>query len=541
MLLLCEGVMAQPTISSLSATSGVAGASVVIHGTNFNTTPANNEVYFGATKATVTAATTTSLTATVPLGATFAPVSVLNTSTSLQAYSNKLFLPTYNNIADLPDTVNFNTQVTFKSGLFPQAVTIYDIDGDGKPDIIIADEWGDSVSILRNISATGTMTSSSFAPRVSFAAGSQVYGLTIGDIDGDGKPDIVVTNESSNTVSILRNTSISGSISFATQITDSLNGQPTFVALGDFDGDGRIDMAVAINHFSVYVFKNTSSTGSISFATPWIDTVNSSPSNYDPYSVSIADMDGDGKLDLVITKNNLGFNVLRNISSTGTIAFAAPYEYVATVDYFSGQVSIADLDGDGKPDFLASRSQNPSFWMMRNTSSPGSLSFAAEINFQPYFGMNIGGANFEALGDLDGDGKPDLVFCTEASDGVSFVAVCLNTSSAGSVSFASTTHFAAGNDPLGVAIGDLNGDGKPDLVVTNYNDTTISVFANDPLPAVITGYPGVCLESTTTLHYSVTGGTWSSSNTSIATVGGDYSDRWSEWGELLKNMVQNRV
>src|SRR5471030_1472542 len=81
-------VMAQaPTITSFTPASGPVGTSVTITGTNFNATAANNIVFFGATMATVTAASTTSLTVTVPAGATYQPISVLNGATALTGYS----------------------------------------------------------------------------------------------------------------------------------------------------------------------------------------------------------------------------------------------------------------------------------------------------------------------------------------------------------------------------------------------------------------------------------------------------------------------
>src|SRR6185436_7677826 len=105
-----------PTITSVSPNVANPGSSVTITGTNFNATPANNIVYFGATKATVTAAGTTSLTATLPTGATFAPVSLNNTVLNLTAYSQYPFLPKYDNSAYIAASVNFEPKVDFTAG-----------------------------------------------------------------------------------------------------------------------------------------------------------------------------------------------------------------------------------------------------------------------------------------------------------------------------------------------------------------------------------------------------------------------------------------
>jgi hypothetical protein len=97
-----------PRVTTVSPMVGYPASSVTITGTNFNTTPANNIVYFGATRATVNTASATSLNVTVPIGATYMPVSVNNTASALTGYSQYPFLPTYDNSAYIPGTVNMN-------------------------------------------------------------------------------------------------------------------------------------------------------------------------------------------------------------------------------------------------------------------------------------------------------------------------------------------------------------------------------------------------------------------------------------------------
>ena len=99
--------------------------------------------------------------------------------------------------------------------------------------------------MLRNTSSSGSITSGSFASKVDFTTGSCPYVVTIGDIDGDGKPDLAVTNGSDNTVSVFRNTSSSGSITFAAKVDLTTGTDPYGVAIGDIDGDGKPDLVVA--------------------------------------------------------------------------------------------------------------------------------------------------------------------------------------------------------------------------------------------------------------------------------------------------------
>ena len=166
------------------------------------------------------------------------------------------------------------------------------MDGDGKPDLAVANQFSSTVSIYRNMSSSGSITSSSFAAKVDFTTGAQPYSVAIGDLDGDSKPDLAVANSSSDNVSILRNTSSSGSISsssFAAKVDFTTGSGPLSVAIGDIDGDGKPDLAVAnSNSNTVSVFRNTSSSGSISsssFAAKVDFTTGSAP-----LSVAIGDI-----------------------------------------------------------------------------------------------------------------------------------------------------------------------------------------------------------------------------------------------------------
>ena len=286
-----------PKITSFTPTSGAVGATVTITGTSFNTTPANNIVFFGATRATVTAATATGLIVTVPTGATFGAITVLKTGTSLAAYSTQFFNPTFSPNKSSITTADIDAKVDFATDFAPVSVAIGDLDGDGKPDLVVANRNSNNVAVYRNTSTSGLIAAGSFAKRVSFTTGNQPISVAIGDLDGDGKPDLAVANNTSNTVSIFRNTSTLGSItstSFAAKVDFTTGYFPSSVAIGDLDGNGKPDLAVANNNSStVSVFRNTSTSGSIvagSFAAKVDFTTGTQPN-----SVAIGDLDGDGK------------------------------------------------------------------------------------------------------------------------------------------------------------------------------------------------------------------------------------------------------
>ena len=132
------------------------------------------------------------------------------------------------------------------------------------------------------------MFSTALGAEADFATGSLPYSVAIGDIDGDGKSDVVVANSNDNTVSVLLNTGSPGNISFAAQTTFATGVTPQSVAIGDIDGDGKPDLATAnIDGNTVSVLLNTSNPGSPSFAGN-VDL----PTGSEPISVAIGDIDG---------------------------------------------------------------------------------------------------------------------------------------------------------------------------------------------------------------------------------------------------------
>lgn len=450
------------SISSFSPTSGPVGTTVTITGTGFNTLPAGNIVFFGATMATVSIATTTSLTVTVPPGANFLYITVTNLSTHLTAYSAKPF----NMTTSCSSASSFAAAISVQGG--SHNIEICDMDGDGKPDLIIADYFNNTFTVTRNISTSGNI---SFAPKISFpwAAGGQPNEVSIGDFDGDGKPDVAVGGNGGGTfVSVYRNTSTPGSISFAArQDFAASSGQGNGNRIIDIDKDGKPDLVSV--HWSgncIWVLRNTSTgPGNISFAAGV-----SFATTTQPHKIDVGDLDGDGKPEVVITcftSNTL--SVFRNTSIPGTISFAARQDFApGTVPYF---IHIGDLDGDGKADVAVVNRDVATIAVYRNISTPGTITLAAKQNFATpagtftHYGL--------AYGDLDGDGKPDLAVGNYT---LNITSIFRNTSIPGTISFAARVDKASGVS-YDVGIDDFDGDGRPDLAVTN-SGSTVSILGN---------------------------------------------------------------
>lgn len=472
-----------PVISTINPAFAKPGDVVTLSGSGFSNTSANNIVYFGATKATVNTATSTSLTVMVPVGATFGPISLLNTVTGLATLSLPNFTPTHRPIKTSLTTSEFLSKVDLAVGSLPYSSAIADLDGDGKTDLVVANANANTISIFRNISSSGSISSGSFATKIDFTTGSVPVAIAIADFDGDGKPDLAVANSGSNNISIFRNTATLGSItssSFATKVDFSIGTFIKSLAVGDFDDDGKIDLVTVGGYNNVFVIRNTATSGSITSSS--FETRVSFTTDLYPASVAVGDLDGDGKPDIAIANENPGsgtgsVSILRNVSTKGSITTSS---FSAKVDFEVGSkplsVTIGDLDGDNKLDLVVGNSQTSNISVFSNTSTSGSIttsSFAAKVDFAtgsfPYA---------VAIADFNGDGKPDLVAANNSSGNVS---ILRNTGTSGSISsssFATKVDFPANSGARSISVGDLDGDNKPDIVTANQSADNISIIRN---------------------------------------------------------------
>lgn len=480
-----------PSVSSISPLNGSVDQPVKIRGNNFSLTAAYNTVYFGKALATVVKASDSVLTVKVPTAATYDPVSV--TVNNLTARSKKPFTLTFANgslsaAAFLKKIDIFND---YYDGF--TNVVLADVDGDGKSDVLLNSYPLNCFWVYRNTSANGVI---SFAPRVKFSiTGNHPYTLNTGDFDGDGKTDVVVGNDWSHTINLFRNTSTPGSVSFTAPKLYGVGQYPMHIAVGDLDGDGKLDLAVA-NESSTFVslIRNISSPGDIVFAAQQTYPTSKTHNG----STHIGDIDGDGKPDVIICNGtDSSFSVFRNTSAIGTISVAPRLDFAAGLT--NGFVTLGDLDGDGKDDAIVSKgyyngtggAQNI-ISVYRNTSVPGTVQFAAGKDYTAGIPSNV------VLNDLDGDGKPDLV----SSNGTNKVYFFRNKSVAGTVDLEAAVYIDVGyaSNPNSVAIGDLDGDGKPDIASANDGTRSLSVLINQNGSET-----GMCANGNKTLYANLVG------------------------------------
>ena len=459
---------APPVITSFSPASGPVGTTVTITGTGFHPTATNNTVYFGSLKATVTGGNSTSLTVTVPMGATFQPISVL--SNNLIGYSAYPFLVTFTGGSITASTFATRTVIGVGSGNGPMNVSIGDVDGDGKNDLLVAQyatpATNNGIYIYRNTSSGATI---SFATPVILAP-NDYQGCTVGDLDGDGKMDVAVMSNS--TIRVYRSTSAAGTISFAPFINLTCGNAAKGITINDIDGDGKAD--IAIDHYpdaAVSLFRNISEPGNLAFVTRLNIAI---PGGR---NIVLADLDGDKKPDLIVPDAvNNSSAILKNNSTKGVFSFGNPLNLTG---FTHSYMDYGDFDGDGKADIVSGDLNGSQIAVYRNTSSGGTISMAAAVTF-PSATTPAG----VAVSDLDGDGKPDIAVVL----GNYNLAVFRNTSSTGNISFAPKENYIAGtyNGEHMLALGDINNDGRNDAVVISEVQKTISIHVNDisPVPFI---------------------------------------------------------
>ncbi|MES2775692.1 MAG: FG-GAP-like repeat-containing protein [Bacteroidota bacterium] len=457
------GIAQKPTVRSFFPINGPVGTGVTIKGTNFSPLTANNTVYFGAVRASVVVATDTTLLVVVPAGSTYLPVSV--TTNNLTGYAQHPFVVTFPGGGGTFTSASFMPKMDVVTGMYPHWVGLADFNGNGKADIIVSRGSSSTVSVFPNNSTPGSII---LGAKQDFnATGSNHEGGAIADFDGDGKLDFVLTNSiNANSVSVYRNTSATGgTILFTNRVTFAVDNAPYGVAVGDIDGDGKPDMAVPVNgSLNLCIFRNTSTPGSITFA-PRIDY---SGGTF-PYEVAISDLDGDGKPDVAITTQggSPALSVMKNNSTSGNIVLETPVSFASGVPF---TVFAGDLNNDGKPDLAGATGAASTAVVLTNTSTPGTIDFGSSPSF-------VTGSYVKcvAITDLDGDSKPDLFTANNSSHNVSALR---NTTTGGNITFEGKVDYATNLNPQYVAAGDLDGDGKPEILCANSSSDGITILRN---------------------------------------------------------------
>lgn len=357
-------------------------------------------------------------------------------------------------------------------------IVVADLDGDSRDDIVVARTYVDGPPPHAGFVDVYLQTAAgSFADRVSYAIGTDPWNLAVGDINGDDKPDIVVANSSSGDVSILlQHDSAPGTFLDAQQV--AVPGVPYAVAIDDFDDDGLADLAVALQNASggAVVLRQTTRPGEPLEFSQLALLQNGTGA----LSVAAGDLNNDNLPDAVVTGEN-GLTLFRN---EGGGSFSSPVALPAGIR--PAAVVIADMNQDTLADLVVANAGNSS------DGSGASVSVLLQIaggTFEPVRDFPVAnGARQLAVGQMVGDAAPDVavISIVYAAQQGSRLSVLENQLSAGLVPIGQPLQGPLSGDF--VAIGRINGDGLPDIVVNDgpavYLQDSLSgnfVFAG-PLP-----------------------------------------------------------
>jgi len=320
-----------------------------------------------------------------------------------------------------------------------------------------------------------------FQPTVYASGGIYADSVAVVDLNGDGFPDLVVANCGSNSNVNCISTSNSGNVAvllnngngtFKPAVTYALGGYgATSVALADVNGDGKVDLIAAGGCAGGGCMNVLLGNGDGSFNTT---VATYSSGGLSALSVAVADVNGDGHPDVVVanqcaddtcTSSNVG--VLLN-NGSGIFAAAAPYD---SGGLFADSVAIGDVNRDGHPDIIVANSSASS---TVDDGNVGVLLGKGDGTFNTAVAYLSGafGAASVAVADVNGDGILDLVVANCSGTASSCVGALPGDVGVllgyGNGTFQTAVTYApGGKTPFAVAVGDVNGDGRPDIVVAN--------------------------------------------------------------------------
>jgi hypothetical protein len=400
--------------------------------------------------------------------------------------------------------LNFATAESFNSGgSGPNSVAIADVNGDNIPDLVVANWCTDSTCTASSVAVLLGRGDGTFQPAVTYGSGGLIAdSVAVAQLRGTGHPvDIVVANCGS-TGSTCANGNVAvllgvGNGTFDTAVPYTLGADgATSVAIADVSGDGIPDLLVGTGSTAGGLVSVLIGEGNGTFHS----AVTYGSGGVNPLALAVADVNGDGKPDVVVanqcaddtcTSSNVGV-LLGN--GEGTFGTAATF---GSGGLFSDGVAIDDLNRDGKLDIVVANSSSSSTVDDGNVGvllGNGDGTFKTAV---PYLSGAFGAASV-AVADVNGDGKKDLVVAncsatvSSCTGGGGTVGVLLGY---GNGTFqTAVTYLSGGSTPFGVAVADVNGDGRPDIVAANCGGAscgtaatagTVGVLINQSTPWLV--------------------------------------------------------
>lgn len=466
---------------------------IVISGNGFHSDPSQLQVWFDQVKGTIVASSTYAIEVIVPAQAKVSNIEVINLTAKLSAKAPLKFMPSFEG-ANTFDPAKFIASVNFTAPEELWDLCTCDLNADGKPDIASTKfastnspyATSSNIMVLQSTpgSSPGSITTSSFTT-VTFPLTFATDHILCGDLQGDGKPELVVSRAgaSRNSIHILRNTTNSNSISFASPINLFLDvGHfATRMAIRDLNKDGKPEIIVTNSFNDVfYVFINQSSAGNISFASPLKFSIKIGNADVlTTYDTEVQDFNGDKLPDIIITQFQTNDLYILKNESKGAISFSSPQKIPLAGAL--NRLASADLNKDGLLDLVTTNTLNNQVFVLLNQSTVSAFSFAAPI----ILSTSVGAWGVD-IGDIDGDYDPDIIIAnrnttTTIDNSELKINVFLHNGNFSSPSF-TRNDIATANPTRNIKIGDYDGDGKPDIAYTAFNvnarNTYVGILRN---------------------------------------------------------------
>jgi len=333
---------------------------------------------------------------------------------------------------------------------FVADMRVTDVNGDGKPDLVVLYQPF-SVSAPSGFTVLLGRGDGSFLPPLTAEVGFAPNSLAIADCNGDGKLDVVLVDSLAQHITVQFG---NGDGTFRAGPSTATNDEPLYVAAGDFNRDHKADLVVA---FQSGVAEVRLGNGDGTFSAP---TLSAHARPESTQALLVKDLDGDGALDFATGSDQDKIVVLRG---NGDGTFQMPVEIA--LGYSVNALVAGDFNGDGKLDLATANVQTDYSVLFGN----GDGTFQ-----QP---LSAGKRSFSvATSDFNGDGKSDLAVASAASSGVQGLAVLITNAAPQLPHFSAAVRYPVGRTPQALAIRDLNRDGIPDIAVANATDNSVTIL-----------------------------------------------------------------
>ncbi|NJR26071.1 MAG: DUF4347 domain-containing protein, partial [Richelia sp. CSU_2_1] len=341
---------------------------------------------------------------------------------------------------------SFSGATNFGVGTTPRGINVGNFNADTFPDLVVTNQNSDNISILLG-DGTG-----SFGTATNFAVGSNPVFVTSGLFNNDNFPDLTVANASGNISILLGN----GTGGFGTATNFTAGNTPISIATGNFNADNFLDLAV--------VNANPAGTGTVSIllgnGTGSFDAAPNIIVGLIPGAVVVGNFNADSFADLAVA--NSFSNNISIVLGNGSGGFSAPTNFGAGTN--PNSLALGDFNADNLSDIAVVNGGSNNVSILLGNGTGG---FGTATNFSAGTGLEGIVAK-----DFSGDGKLDL-----AVSGTNGVAILAGNGNGG---FSTPINFAAGTDPISIVAGNFNADTFPDLAVANNSSDNVSILLNTP-------------------------------------------------------------